>query len=125
MAKLKPSKLDDQNPGTQHSFEESLDELQQIVDELEEGNLGLEESMRRFETGIALLRGCYRVLEEAEQKIEILTGTDAEGNPLTEPFDATATIKQPAGTPAGRRSRTKKGAQGLPSGKDDSRKRLF
>ena len=85
------------------SFEESLQELQQIVSELEEGEIGLEESLERFEKGIALLRSCYRILEQAEQRIEILVGRDADGEPLTEPFDASATVEQARGK-AGRRS---------------------
>ena len=87
-----------------HSFEESLSELQQIVNDLEDGTLGLEGSMKRFEQGMFLLKNCYRVLEKAEQKIELLTGFDAEGNPLTTPFDASATAKQ-SGKTAGRRTR--------------------
>ena len=102
MAKSKAATDSDQE--SPHSFEESISELQQIVNDLEDGTLGLEESMQRFEQGIALLRGCYHTLEAAEQKIEILTGTDDEGNPLTAAFDATATIKQKK-TSAGRRKR--------------------
>jgi len=83
-------------------FEESLTQLQEIVQALEEGTLGLEESMRRFETGVTLLRNCYRILEEAERKIEILTGIDARGNPTTAAFDASATAEQ-RGQAAGRR----------------------
>jgi len=75
------------------TFECSLTLLQQIVHELEEGNLGLETSLMRFEEGIKLLRSCYRILEQAEQRIEILTGADAAGEPLTEPFDARATFE--------------------------------
>ena len=71
----KPDQPADTNP-PELSFEDSLAELQRIVEELEQGALGLEESMRRFEQGIAFLRGCYKTLEEAKQKIEILTGTD-------------------------------------------------
>jgi exodeoxyribonuclease VII small subunit len=75
-------------------FEEALGELQAIARELEEGALGLDESLRRFEQGIALLRHCYRTLDAAERKISLLTGFDAEGNPVLEPFDATATAEQ-------------------------------
>lgn len=100
MARKKASKAADSPP-----FEEALDELQQIVGDLEEGSLGLEDSLARFEKGVALLRTCYRVLEEAEKKIEILTGVDADGNPTTEPFDATATIDQSSAS-AGRRSQS-------------------
>jgi len=104
MAKSKTATNTDQE--SPHSFEESLSELQQIVNDLEAGTLGLEESMKRFEHGMALLKNCYRILEKAEQKIEILTGFDAEGNPKTMPFDASSTAKQ-SGKTAGRRKRKK------------------
>jgi len=84
------------------AFEESLAELQQIVADLEEGALGLEESMRRFERGVALLRRCFQTLEEAEQKIEVLTGISANGEAQTAPFDASATIAQNDHTNRGR-----------------------
>ena len=92
------------------SFEGSLAELQQIVNDLEEGHLGLEASLARFEDGIRLLRSCYRILEQAEQKIEILTGADALGNPVTEPFDASATFEgaeKPVKKPGRRRGGVK------------------
>ena len=88
----------------ERNFEESLRELQQIVSDLEDGSLGLEESMQRFEQGMSLLRQCYQVLERAEQKIEILTGFDADGNAITTEFDATAT-HDPSQAAAGRRPR--------------------
>jgi exodeoxyribonuclease VII small subunit len=92
------------------TFECSLALLQQIVHELEDGNLGLETSLSRFEDGIRLLRSCYRILEEAEQKIEVLTGVDAAGNVVTEPFDAKATFEggeKPAKKPGRRRAPAK------------------
>lgn len=79
-------------------FEDSLGELQQIVARLEDGSLHLEESMLQFEQGVGLLRQCYQVLESAEQRIEILTGADREGNPKTAPFDGSATFDSSAGT---------------------------
>jgi exodeoxyribonuclease VII small subunit len=93
------------------SFEAALTNLQEIVHDLEEGDLGLEPSLARFEEGIRLLRNCYQILERAEEKIEMLTGQDASGNPVTVPFDATATFEgaeQPAKKP-GRRRRSAKG----------------
>jgi exodeoxyribonuclease VII small subunit len=112
------------------TFEQSLDELQQIVRELEDGSLGLQDSMQQFERGIGLLRGCYQILEQAEQRIEVLLSMDADGSPLTAPFDASATAAA-LGPAAGRRSR-KKSAE--PEPKDaaerqddavDSGERLF
>ncbi len=89
------------------SFEASVSQLQQIVHDLEDGQLGLEVSLSRFEEGIRILRECFRILEQAEQKIEILTGQDAAGNPLTAPFDASATFEgggeKPAAKKPGRR----------------------
>ncbi len=76
------------------SFEESVSELQQIVSRLEDGSLPLEDSMSQFERGISLLKNCYQVLEQAEQRIEILTGIGEDGSVETEPFDATATVDQ-------------------------------
>ena len=82
----------------EQSFEESLEGLQEIVGQLEEGSLGLEESMGQFEQGVKLLRRCYSLLENAEQKIELLTGIDESGKPIVAAFDATATIEKPTKT---------------------------
>ncbi|MGE3313720.1 MAG: exodeoxyribonuclease VII small subunit [Planctomycetaceae bacterium] len=86
-------------------FEQSFAELQQIAHELEEGSLGLEDSLKRYERGIVLLRQCYRTLEQAEQRIAILSGFDASGNAITKPFDASATVDQSDAPSAGRRKR--------------------
>jgi exodeoxyribonuclease VII small subunit len=77
------------------SFEDQLAALQQIVSALESGQLGLEDSLARFEEGIGLLRQCQDRLNSARQQIELLTGFDAAGQPLTQPFDATATFTEP------------------------------
>jgi len=96
---------------TAPKFEEALQELQQIVADLEEGAIGLEESMQRFEQGVALLRVCYQALEQAEQKIEILTGLDADGNPVATAFDGSATADTTAPA-AGRRKQAYKRSSG-------------
>jgi exodeoxyribonuclease VII small subunit len=74
------------------SFEDSLSELQTIVTELEDGALGLETSLARFERGIGLLRTCYSILEAAETRVEILTRFDSDDSPITAPFENTATM---------------------------------
>jgi exodeoxyribonuclease VII small subunit len=97
----------DETPPT---FEGSLAQLQQIVNDLEDGNLGLESSLLRFEEGIRLLRSCYKILEAAEHKIEILTGVDEAGTPVIEVFDASATFEggeKPARKPGRRRGAAK------------------
>lgn len=89
------------------NFETSLAELQRIVTDLEAGSTGLEQSLADFERGVKLLRTCYRILEGAEQKIELLVGLNEQGEPVTEPFDATATYDQQE-QKAGRRRATRK-----------------
>jgi exodeoxyribonuclease VII small subunit len=73
------------------SFEQSLANLESIVRDLEDGQLSLEDALGRYERGVALLKRCYTQLRDAEQRILVLTGVDAEGQPLTQPFEHTAT----------------------------------
>ena len=54
------------------NLEKSLADLEELVDELESGDLPLEKAMKKFEEGIKLTRGCQTALKEAEQKVEIL-----------------------------------------------------
>ena len=70
------------------SFEAALASLEAIVHDLEDGDLGLAEALARYEQGIKHLRHCYDLLEQAERKIELLTGIDAEGRAKTAPFAA-------------------------------------
>ncbi len=56
------------------SFEQSIDELETLVASLENGDLSLEESLSAFESGIKLTRECQQQLNDAEQKVSILTG---------------------------------------------------
>jgi exodeoxyribonuclease VII small subunit len=60
-----------------------MDRLQALVDRLEEGNMPLEDSIRAYEEGMALVKGCTAVLNQAEQRIQKLT-RDAAGKPATE-----------------------------------------
>jgi len=59
-------------PDSEFNFEQSLAELEAIVDRMERGDLGLEESISHFEKGINLTRSCQKALAEAEQKVQIL-----------------------------------------------------
>ena len=63
-------------------FEKSLHELEEIVEVMEKGEFGLEESLARFERGIALVRNCRKALTEAEQKIRILLEKDGKSELL-------------------------------------------
>jgi exodeoxyribonuclease VII small subunit len=69
------------------TFESALAELEKIVRELEDGQVGLEESLAHYEKGVTLLRRCYSQLQRAEQRILLLKGLDGENQPVTEPFD--------------------------------------
>ncbi len=54
------------------NLEKSLADLEELVEELESGDLPLEKAMKKFEEGIKLTRGCQTALKEAEPKVEIL-----------------------------------------------------
>jgi exodeoxyribonuclease VII small subunit len=69
------------------SFEDCLCELEAIVGELESGKLGLADALARYEHGVKHLKSCHALLERAERKIELLSGIDAEGKPVTKSFD--------------------------------------
>ena len=69
---------------TQVPFEKSLQELEQLVEHLEKGEIPLEDSLECFERGIQLTRACQKALQEAEQKVEILLQN--QGNERLEPF---------------------------------------
>jgi len=68
------------------NLEKSLADLENLVEELESGDLPLEKAMQKFEQGIKLTRNCQAALKEAEQKVEILLKS-AGGEELEE-FDA-------------------------------------
>jgi exodeoxyribonuclease VII small subunit len=81
-------------------FEDALAELENIVHQLEDGQLGLAEALARYEQGVKHLKHCYSLLQQAEQKIELLTGLKEDGTPLTKPFGE---AEQAAGESAGRK----------------------
>jgi len=68
------------------SFESSLEQLELIVRELEQGELPLERSLELFEQGVKLSRECQERLNQAERRIEILM-RDNQGRPATRPFE--------------------------------------
>lgn len=129
MAKKARTKTDadrDNSP----SFEEELARLESTVHELEEGQLDLGESLKRYELGVKHLTRCYQLLERAEQKIELLVGADADGNERTEPFSEAATsLEEKAARRSRRRSRrpsdTPGGEPGPSTGDVDAPGELF
>ncbi|MEK6698150.1 MAG: exodeoxyribonuclease VII small subunit [Nitrospirota bacterium] len=67
-------------------FEAALARLEEIVKELEKGDLPLEQSLKLFEEGVKLSRICNKQLEDAERKVEILL-KDKAGTMTAQPFE--------------------------------------
>ncbi len=80
--KAKTSKPDEPPP-----FEESVRRLAQIVDELESGDLALEEAIGVFEEGVRLARTSQARLDKAEKRVEELLAVDEDGNPVVREID--------------------------------------
>ena len=65
--------------------EASLAQLEQLVEQMEDGDLTLEESLKAFEAGVKLTRDCQKALQDAEQKVEVLMRQNDET--IAEPLD--------------------------------------
>jgi len=74
------------------NFEQALGQLERIVASLERGEPELASALAKYELGVQLLKRCYGLLDQAEQSVALLTGVDPDGNPLSTPFDSTATV---------------------------------
>ena len=70
------------------SFEEAMAKLEETVRQLEDGGTPLADALAQYEQGIGHLKTCYAMLQHAQRRIEILSGVDAQGNPITEPLEA-------------------------------------
>lgn len=64
-------------------FETALGELNQIVEQMEHGDLSLEDSLQKFERGVLLTRTCQALLKAAEQKVQILVEQNGQENLTT------------------------------------------
>jgi len=67
-------------------FEKALERLEKIVEELEAGNIPLEEALKKYEEGVRLSRACSEKLSQAEKKIQVLTKT-LDGSLKREDFE--------------------------------------
>lgn len=67
-------------------FEKKLNRLEEIVGQMEAGDVSLEDSLKFFEEGVKLSRECNSQLSQAEQKVKLLLSVDANGNAVTENF---------------------------------------
>jgi exodeoxyribonuclease VII small subunit len=72
-------------------FEECLQRLEEVVNQLERGDVPLEQALKLFEEGVQLSNGCRKELEEAEGKVEILLKQN--GKLQAEPFEISAEAK--------------------------------
>ena len=100
------------------SFEKDLERLEEIVAGLEEGGLPLEESLRQFEEGVALVRQCEKTLKAAERKIDMLVRGES-GELEAVPFDesdedASGETEPPAPAAAAPRKRQAAGPAVVP-----------
>lgn len=64
------------------NFEQALEELEELVSSMEEGELSLEESLQAFEKGIKLTRECQEALKKAEQKVQVLVSENGDTEDL-------------------------------------------
>lgn len=78
--------MSQKDKGKDLSFEDGLEKLEAIVEEMESGELKLDALVKRYQEGSKLLENCDRKLKEAEAKIELLRNQDPE-NPEFEDFD--------------------------------------
>ena len=69
-----------------HEFEKSMERLEVIVKKLENGDLPLDDSLALFEEGSGLIRKCIALIDEAEQKVTLLS-QNQDGTPLEIPFE--------------------------------------
>jgi exodeoxyribonuclease VII small subunit len=70
----------------QKTFETSIKRLEEIVHDLEKGDLPLEDSLKVFEEGMSLIRFCSKKLEEVEQKVTMLV-RESDEKYVHQPFD--------------------------------------
>ena len=69
-------------------FEESLSRLEEVLQKLESGDVALDEMLKLYEEGIALIRSCNEQLESAEQRVRMIT-LGSDGNVALTDFDTT------------------------------------
>lgn len=67
-------------------FEEALANLETVVRQLESGEATLDEALAAYEQGVQLVKHCQKLLDQAELKVQELTGIGPDGNAETRPF---------------------------------------
>jgi exodeoxyribonuclease VII small subunit len=87
---LKGTRMKKTTPSASRNFEQSMTALEEVVRELERGDLPLEESLKLFEQGVKLSRECQERLRQAERRIEQLLRDD-DGQPVVSEFAGAGT----------------------------------
>jgi len=80
-------------------FEASLAELNDLVNRLESGGLGLSDSIGAYERGVAILRRLHDQLADVEERVRLLVRIDEQGRPILSEIGATATAQDTTGRP--------------------------
>lgn len=79
------------------NFESAVAEIEQIVGRLESGQLDLGDSLEQYAKGIETLQECHRLLAAAERRVTLLSGFDADGNPVEASLDTSAFVAGESG----------------------------
>jgi exodeoxyribonuclease VII small subunit len=74
VSRQQPTPQGADQPATPADFESAVAQIEKIIERIESGEIGLEESIAQYETGVNLIRRCRQVLDRAEQRVEELTG---------------------------------------------------
>jgi exodeoxyribonuclease VII small subunit len=90
-------------PPSDLTFEAALDQLGRIVSDLEQGEPELAKALAKYEQAIRLLAHCHTLIDSAAQTVALLTGVDEQGQPITTPFDASATTDRESSQPPTRK----------------------
>ena len=84
-------------PASDVPFEQAIERLEEVVEELEGGSLTLEDSLARYEEGVRLSRRLTQTLDEAEKRIEKLVAGEGDAPPKTTPLDMDLQGSEPEG----------------------------
>jgi exodeoxyribonuclease VII small subunit len=93
-------------------FEDGLKKLEKIVDDLEAGDIPLDEALEKYEEGIKLSRMCAKRLELAKKKVEILLKSD-DGTVELKPFDEKDAEEKPSQGSGKKKKQKASGEEGL------------
>lgn len=121
MAKKKKTASPAPQAAEEPTFEDRLQLLEQIVRDLEEGKLGLNESLKRYESGVTALRACHEMLQQAERRIEVLVNLDADGNARLTPFEE----EEADSLETKQQQRSRRRSQPSPAPEDPAERDLF